>query len=88
MADEKVSPAPTDAEKLSDARRQLFRAGFTAGMAYRECPKYHPSDPMVLMRATQAADELFDVMEADDGGKTQLRSVARILGLSEDEPKK
>lgn len=94
MVKEKLSPTPTDeeAEKLSQARRQIFRAGFTAGMAYRGCPKYSHTDPMAMFSAFKVCDEMFDLMEADKtvahNGKDQIQSIARVLGLSEDKPKK
>lgn len=92
MADKKVSPAPAEAEKLSQARKQIFRAGFTAGMAYRGCPKFDYTDPMAMFKAMDACDQMFDIMEADntvgmDGGE-QIQSISRILGLGEDKPKK
>lgn len=85
----KLSPAP---EKLSQAHRQIFLAGFVSGLAYRGCPKFSPTDPMALKEAMDAADEMFDLMEADgeaaSDGKSQIQSIARILGLNDDEPEK
>lgn len=92
--DKKSFPTPKEwqAEKLSQARRQIFRAGFTAGMAYRGCPKYSHTDPMAMFSAFKVCDEMFDLMEADKtvahNGKDQIQSIARVLGLSEDKPKK
>lgn len=92
--DKKSFPTPEEwqAKKLSQARQQIFRAGFTAGMAYRGCPKYSHTDPMGMIHAFKACDEMFDLMEKDETmeitGEGQVKSIARILGLSEDEPKK
>lgn len=93
--DKKVSPTPAseDVEKLSPIRKSLFQAGFMAGMGYRGCPKYDPKDPEVFAKAMVACDQMFEVMdtdlEEDGGGASDFQSLARILGLSEDdEPKK
>lgn len=93
MVEKKLSSTLTDeeAEKLS-LMRSMFQAGFMAGMGYRGCPKYDAKDPEVFAKAMSACDEMFEVMNRDFGdgwdGVKGMRSLAQILGLSEDEPKK
>lgn len=84
----KVSPEHANlgiAEKVSpDNVKSIFIAGFMSGMAYHGSPKYRAKDDDNLAKAMNACDEFWDVL-CEDSGSAELKSVARILGLSGDE---